>query len=161
MMQVPKSKLDWKHESSPLSHYFRSKRRNPTRLEKHGAAQSAGTYALSLRALNFVTTMAESQVYTNFQLVSRRSLCPSGTFCNAPTLKTELTRFLECSPAGNTCPLIQSYPSSASTLVRLYTDLTVMQHHFANLPWADHVRLRRQLTWSVEWSPAGNNCPVI
>jgi hypothetical protein len=134
MMQVPKLKLDWKQESSPLSHYFRSKRRTPTRLERQGAAQAARTYALSLRALNFVTTMAESQVHTKFQLVSRRSLCPSGTFCKAPTLKTELTRFLERSPAGNNCPLIQSYPSSASILVCLYTDLTVMQHHFANLP---------------------------
>ena len=80
LLQVPKSKLNQMQESSPLSHYFRSKRRNPTRLEKQGAAQAAVTYALSLRALNFVTTMAESQVYTNFQLVSRRSLCNSGTF---------------------------------------------------------------------------------
>ena len=81
-MQVPKLKLNRMREISPLSHYFRSKRRTPTRLERQGAEQAAETYARSLRALNFVMTMAEFEVYIDFQLVSRQSLCLSATsFC--------------------------------------------------------------------------------
>ena len=84
-MQVPKLKLNRMQEISPLSHYFRSKRRTPTRLERQGAVQAAETYARSLRALNFVMTMAEFEVYIDFQLVSRQSLCLSATsFWKAP-----------------------------------------------------------------------------
>ena len=90
MMQVPKLKLDWKQEINLLSHYFRSKRRTPTRLERQSAAQAAETYARSLRALNFVMAMAEFDVYTDFQLVSRQSLCLSATsFCKAPFRRSQ------------------------------------------------------------------------